>query len=234
MSKPPDPVGDRPDPVGDPGSPTSDTAAAHTTTSDTTAGAAATSDTATSDTTTGAKTLHPPDPPLEGDVVSLRPFEESDADSIAEACGDPAILRFIPVPRPYGTADAHDYIDRTKRQWADNSAASFAMVQLDDPARLAGAINLRVFGSVGNCGYWVAPWARGRGIAPEALRLVAEWALNHLDLAMVILEIREENSPSIRVATKAGFHKSGRIDVNNVTLETGGLIFTRSIVDTPA
>ena len=57
--------------------------------------------------------------------------------------------------------------------------------------------------------YVIAPPARGRGIATEAVRLLAEWGFDHLKLQRIELKIHPENVASIRVAEKAGFRREG-------------------------
>jgi RimJ/RimL family protein N-acetyltransferase len=177
--------------------------------------------------------IEPPDPPLQDGVVLLRQLRDADVPALVEACNDTEIQRFIPVPQPYGTHEAEAYLARTRRQWADGTNAAFAIVDVGDDDRLLGAINVAVFASVGNSGYWVAPWARQRGVATRALRLLASWALGTVGLGLVLLEIRDENEASQHVASAAGFHRAGRIDINDVTLEKGGLIYTRSVADLP-
>jgi RimJ/RimL family protein N-acetyltransferase len=175
--------------------------------------------------------LAAPDPPLTDGVLALRLFEDTDAEQITEACQDPALQRYIPVPRPYRLDNARDYIIRTRRQWDEGVKAAFAITRVDDPATVLGAINLATVGLGGNSAYWVHPAARGAGVASSALRLVADWALGDLGLGVVLLEIRPENLPSAAVARAAGFHESGRIDVNTETGKTGGLIFSRLASD---
>ncbi len=175
--------------------------------------------------------LHLPDPPLGDGVIALRPWTAADIDQVVEACADPATRRFIPIPDPYTRADAQTYVARTQRQWADGSKAAFAIVDADDAGRLLGAINVAVYESVGNSGYWVAPWARGRGVATRALRLVTQWAEHTLGLGVILLEIRPENLASMAVARAAGYHDAGQVDVNTATGKSGGRIFTRLISD---
>ena len=52
----------------------------------------------------------PPDPPLTDDVVLLRLPREADVPPIAEACADPEIARWIPVPVPYTAADSRAFV----------------------------------------------------------------------------------------------------------------------------
>ncbi len=177
--------------------------------------------------------LVPPDPALSDELVRLRPLVAADADAITDACQDDDIARFIPIPHPYRRQDAVDYIARTERDWRSATKAAFAVVAVDDPAPgvLLGVINLAVSASTGNSAYWITPACRGLGLAGHALGLIARWAFDDIGLAVVLLEIREENLASRAVAASAGFHRAGRIDVNTVTGKTGGLIYSRLATD---
>jgi RimJ/RimL family protein N-acetyltransferase len=178
--------------------------------------------------------LTPPDPPLSDGVVRLRPFEDDDVDALYDACQDPEIGRYIPIPSPYDRDDAIAYIARTRREWASGTKAAFAIVDAVEPGRFLGAVNVAIVGAAGNSGYWVANHARGRGVATRALRLLSEWALGPLGLAVVILEIRPENEASKRVARAAGYHEAGRIDRTSSSGQSGGIIFSRLVADPQA
>jgi RimJ/RimL family protein N-acetyltransferase len=62
--------------------------------------------------------------------------------------------------------------------------------------------------SGGEIGYWVAPWARGRGIASEAARLLAAQAFA-IGIPRLELRTDQENLASQRVALAAGFVREG-------------------------
>ncbi|MFC4554479.1 GNAT family N-acetyltransferase [Georgenia faecalis] len=57
--------------------------------------------------------------------------------------------------------------------------------------------------------YWLAPAARGRGLAARGLATVARWALADLDVFRLELGHRVNNPASCRVATRAGFAAEG-------------------------
>ena len=164
---------------------------------------------------------------LSDGTIALRGWRDTDAPQIYEACQDPEIVRFIPIPQPYGYDDAVAYVERTQHQWDDGTKAAFAIVADEDPDVVLGAINLAVSDSTGNAAYWLASWARGCSAASRALRLLTDWALHVVDLGVVILEIHPDNIASQRVADAAGYHRAGRLDFNDATGERNHLIYSK-------
>lgn len=152
----------------------------------------------------------PPEPPLADEVVLLRVPREADADAIAAACADPEIARWIPVPVPYSLADAHAFLDEVTAGWSAGTNLTF-VIEERARATLAGMIDLRPADGPGRAavGYWLAPGARGRGLATRALRLVAAWALADRTLARLELMTMVGNDASGRVALRAGFRREG-------------------------
>ncbi len=152
-------------------------------------------------------------PPAEilGDGVLLRAPHPTDADDIVAACADPAVVRFITaIPTPYHRADALEWItDGTTRAW-QAGGASFVMAD-PDTGRLLGATSLHDVNAgrrTGEVGYWVAPWARGHGVATAATVTVSTWAFTR-GLYRLELLTEQENWPSQRVAINAGYTREG-------------------------
>jgi RimJ/RimL family protein N-acetyltransferase len=58
-------------------------------------------------------------------------------------------------------------------------------------------------------GYWLAPHARGRGVATHAVRLIAGWAFRDLQVARLELTCGPDNVASQRVAERCGFTREG-------------------------
>lgn len=155
--------------------------------------------------------LRPPDPPLQDGTILLRPWRDDDATAIARACNDPEMQRWLPLPSPYTEADARAYLDRVGAAWAEGTRAAFAIADLTD-GRLLGAIGLHLKPArVAAIGYWAAPEARGRGYTTRALRLLARWGFEELQLARVQLTTDPHNVASQRVAERAGFRREARL-----------------------
>src|SRR5690625_1332675 len=58
-------------------------------------------------------------------------------------------------------------------------------------------------------GYWVASQRAGEGIAPRAVALVTDFAFEDLGLHRIEINIRPENTASLRVVEKLGFRQEG-------------------------
>ncbi len=139
-----------------------------------------------------------------GDGIVLRPPRPKDAPDIADACADPLAQRFVPaLPSPYTLDDALWWI--TQGAPATVAAGGRAYVIADPQTdRVIGACGVTSRGPrLGEIGYWVAPWARGRGVASGACRSLAGEVLG--DLHRLELRTDPENVASQRVAIAAGF-----------------------------
>lgn len=139
-------------------------------------------------------------------AVLLRRPDEHDVGWITAACQDPEIQRWTTVPSPYTTADAEAFV---RGETGGLESLVIIDVFTDEGLGATGIKSLDPDTGVAESGYWVAPWARGRGVATAALALVAERAAE-LGATAVILLISPGNVGSVRVAERAGFRLTER------------------------
>jgi RimJ/RimL family protein N-acetyltransferase len=153
-------------------------------------------------------------PELDDGVVRLRPPAPDDVDSVVAVCQDEEAARFTTIPWPYERRHAVEWVEESKRCWADGVRASFVMVDVST-GEVVGTLGLVRFepdGSVAEVGYLVKNTARGRGFATRAVRLVVPWVLRDLGYLRLELQTDVRNHASQRVAEKAGFHREGEVE----------------------
>jgi len=166
------------------------------------------------------RALTPPDPPLTDGEIVLRLRKAEDVPLIAEASQDVETRRRLD-DEPLTPERARTSVERTEEQWRSGKAAPFVIADAADDSPL-GLLNLQ-FGDdeeVAGLAVSVFPGARGRGIAPKALRLGATWGLRELGLRRVFGEAAVDNEASIRAIEKAGFQREG---VLRAHCKTGGV-----------
>jgi RimJ/RimL family protein N-acetyltransferase len=148
---------------------------------------------------------------LAGDLL-LRPFSAIDIEENQVACADPLIQQWLPLPRPYTRQDSADWCTKTSHSLRESGdGIHFAIVDADTD-RLLGTAGLKKTdwrGLVSEIGYWVAPWARGRGIAAEATRTIGHWLLVDRGFERMELAAATGNLASQRTALKAGLQREG-------------------------
>lgn len=152
--------------------------------------------------------LRRPDAPLTDGVVTLDAFTRDDILDIVGAVDD-EILRWLPLPDPYGETEARAFVDGAPNTAAVGDALNFAIRRATDTgqAGLAGSVGVSVSrprtGEVA-LGYWIAPHARGRGTAVRAVRLLARHALSTPGVERLEILTHPANHASRRVAERAG------------------------------
>lgn len=146
-------------------------------------------------------------PTLTDGVVGLRSWRQVDVPSVLAACQDPDIQRWLPVPVPYREQDAHGFVAGfVSEEWSSGRGAPLAVVDADT-GELLGSVGLKGIDPVtgtAEVGYWVAPWARGRGVAVRAARMLCDWAFGELSLERVELLVDPHNTASCTVAERLG------------------------------
>jgi ribosomal-protein-alanine N-acetyltransferase len=96
------------------------------------------------------------------------------------------------------------------RQLDDQSGMPFV---IEVQGVVQGQLNVAniLYGSVSSAviGYWVSPEVAGRGVAPTSVALVTDYLMNQVGLHRVEIDVRPENTASLRVIEKLGFRYEG-------------------------
>jgi RimJ/RimL family protein N-acetyltransferase len=145
-----------------------------------------------------------------GDGLQLRPWRQEDATAVAEVYQDLQIRRWR-CRTIDDLAEAKSLIESWRRGWHDETGAAWAVV--DDGDHLVGRMALTALDlheGTGDVAYWTRIEARGRGVAPRAVRRVADWA-SQAGFHRLQLKHSTRNLTSCRVAVKTGFQPEGTL-----------------------
>lgn len=151
------------------------------------------------------------DEPLSDGVVSLREWSRDDLAAMVAMLDDEPIVRWTRVPHPYTDRDGLEYFSRGEAERERGEGINLAVLDASG-AELYGSITLRIASWAdlrGQLGYLTGANARGRGVAPRAVRLLTAWGFRKLGLERVEILVHPDNEPSQRAAEKAGFTREG-------------------------
>jgi RimJ/RimL family protein N-acetyltransferase len=165
-----------------------------------------------------------PDPQLQDPPVLLRPWSETDVPAIVAACQDISIARWSPViPFPYQASDALGWLQAQQPMRLAGDRLDLAVVHAETGSVL-GAVGLGSMSATlrtAEVGYWLTAEARGHGYMTTAVRLLARWAFDRLELARLALTTDPDNAQSQRVAERCGFQREGYLRSHMVILYSG-------------
>ena len=143
-------------------------------------------------------------PVLTDGVVTLQALRDDDALALVAQCTDPESMRFLPLPRPYGMSEAHDYLAGVAADWGrPGGKRSWAIT--DGTGTFGGTISIRERSARrAELGFALAPHARGQGLMSAAVRLLISH-LREAGVEVIRWRARRGNWASLRVAWACGF-----------------------------
>jgi RimJ/RimL family protein N-acetyltransferase len=142
---------------------------------------------------------------IETERLTLRRLTHDDADGLVELFNDPEVRRFIAVTGPYTHANAAARIEADEHEWSELGHRVLA-IEERSTGRFAGRIVLWDWPQLGETelGWTLIAGARGKGIATEAARAVADWGFANLEVPYLISLIDPANERSKAVAERLG------------------------------
>jgi RimJ/RimL family protein N-acetyltransferase len=175
--------------------------------------------------------------PLRDDHVALRLAAERDIPEILIAYeDDPELHARLGTDRPPSGAELGRRMERLDGDMAAGTAVTLTILKPgSDECR--GQLNVHRIdwdNLRAELGIWLAPQARGNGLARAALRLAAGWMFSAWGLERVAILTEPDNEPMLRAARGAGFVEEGvfrsygrelgqRVDLTVLSLLPGDL-----------
>src|SRR5712692_5182937 len=160
--------------------------------------------------TTVYRTLIPLFEGLRGERIIVRPYRESDAQSLFEAVAESRdhLRPWLPF------ADEHQTVEES-RDWILHQVANWVLREDMMPGIWEAATN-RFLGGSGlhprnwetryfEIGYWLRVSATGQGYITEAVQLLTDYAFSALAATRVEIRCDERNVRSAAVAQRLGF-----------------------------
>ncbi len=148
---------------------------------------------------------------IDDGVVRIRLRADSDLPAIVEACQDPAIKNYTRVAEHYTLDTARDFAEWAANQAAKGRELSLLIVDAEDDSLLGSIGFFDYVPDEGRLeiGYWLAPWARGRGAMTRAVHLFCEWIFDELDVTRIAAGIEPDNAGSHALIQRVGFQREG-------------------------
>jgi RimJ/RimL family protein N-acetyltransferase len=146
-----------------------------------------------------------PDPPLADDLVSLRPWRQTDLATVVEASRDPYIPKVTTVPAPFTRGAGKRWLERQDVRSRSGLGVSLAIEEGRRDEAVGAVVLMHRGNGVYGVGYWLLPAARGRGLASRAVALAVGWALAQPGVAELEALVEPWNEASLRLAERAGF-----------------------------
>ncbi|MFF5515347.1 GNAT family N-acetyltransferase [Streptomyces coeruleorubidus] len=157
-------------------------------------------------------------------ALLLRPWRPADAADLVDLHRDEALRRWVSAVA-HDRASAARWVRDQQRGWEAGHRFAFAVSEVHEhttegehehttEGKVVGHAvlkNVAPGASSAEVGYWTAAQARGRGVAPRALRALTDWAFTTFtDSGLTRLELlhQADNTASCRVARKCGYELS--------------------------
>jgi len=147
-------------------------------------------------------------PPRTSDVAEIRRLLRANHEHLRPWNPAPP-----PGEDPTSITEVSKTVLRHRRDWKHGAGFVFMVATREDQSRFIGKIALNgiLRGALHGAylGYWLAGDLQGRGLAPEAIAAVLDFAFGAAGLHRVQAAIMPRNARSLRVIEKLGFRREG-------------------------
>ena len=153
-------------------------------------------------------------PTLTRGTLTLRLSQESDIESIYQACQDPLISHFTTVPANYTLEHAQSFVRQLDPEGLQSKREIRFIIEINQGATpaLAGVISFHspnFNNKVAEIGYWIAKEYRGKSIGTTAVKLLTNFGFETMGWNRIEAMIDHDNEASKKVVTRAGYEHEG-------------------------
>lgn len=153
-------------------------------------------------------------PTLTYGTLTLRPSQESDIESIYQACQDPLISHFTTVPANYTLEHAQSFVRQLDPEGLQSKREIRFIIESnkDVTPGLAGVISFHspnFSNKVAEIGYWIAKEHRGKSIGTTAVKVLTNFGFETMGWNRIEAMIDHDNEASKKVVTRAGYEHEG-------------------------
>ncbi|MDI1464360.1 GNAT family protein [Catellatospora sp. KI3] len=165
--------------------------------------------------------------------LDVRPLTAADADPVTDIFADKQTQRWLPFPQEFGEIEGRSWCTEMAAERRDSGMGDHYGVVRREDQQLVGCLWTKRtdwVGRVTEISYAVSPDARGLGIAPEAVDVLALALVLEHGFQRIELRVAPGNTASRRVAEKAGFtyegllRNAGYVHSGRVDLEVWSIV----------
>ena len=140
----------------------------------------------------------------------LRDYKKEDIGHLVKNINDKNVSRYMCyVSYPYSQKEGIKWIKRCLALQRKKKKKEVNFV-IEKSGCFIGSIGLKkIKGHKAEMGYWIGKKHWGRGIATEAVKMIADFGFKKLKLKRIYAYVFEKNKSSCRVLEKNGFIKEG-------------------------
>lgn len=150
---------------------------------------------------------------LVGERIRLRNLELSDVSFIKEIENNPENWEFSTTLAPYSSYSIEEYIKSEFLGIYQNRQQRF-VIEIKESKTAIGLIDLFNFdphNQTSEIGIFINKEFRNNKYGKESLNLLLDYALNHLEIKVLIITIATDNIPSIKLFETSKFKNIGTI-----------------------
>jgi RimJ/RimL family protein N-acetyltransferase len=155
---------------------------------------------------------------IHGEGFYLRPDDPDDAPAVARAFAeDPHLAVDWGIDETPDEALARRWLTERAELWEKGEGRHLAVVETEGDA-FAGGVNfhnIRDDHKRAEVGFWLAPWARGRGLGSAAVAAACEWAFERWQLNRIEMTTLPDNDAALALGRKLGFTREGLLRQRN-------------------